>query len=100
MWAIWTLGAWLAGFMKGTTKHCYILNMLALGLMASEKSFEGSLSLVIYTRTKKKRRVTFTESFKVFNVMLHCCFFVFFFCFFCFFFVLFCFFLSFLFLFV
>ena len=28
------------------TKHCYILNILALGLMASEKKvFEGSLAI-------------------------------------------------------
>ena len=28
------------------TKHCYILNMLALGLLASEKKiFEGSLAI-------------------------------------------------------
>ena len=24
-WPVWTPGAWLAGFMQGTTKHCYIL---------------------------------------------------------------------------
>ena len=30
----------------GITKHCYILNMLALGLMASEKKiFEDSLAI-------------------------------------------------------
>ena len=28
-WPIWTPGAWLAGFMYGTTKHCYIQNMWA-----------------------------------------------------------------------
>ena len=30
-------GAWLAGFMKRTTIHCYIQNMKALGLVVSEK---------------------------------------------------------------
>ena len=29
-------GAWLAGFMLGTTKHCYTLNMFAVGLMVSD----------------------------------------------------------------
>ena len=32
-------GAWLAGFKKRTTTHCYIQNMKALGLVASEKIF-------------------------------------------------------------
>ena len=32
-----TPGAWLAGFMKRTTTHCYIQNMKALGLVVSEK---------------------------------------------------------------
>ena len=32
-----TLGAWLAGFIKRTTTHCYIQNMKALGLVVSEK---------------------------------------------------------------
>ena len=42
----WPPGAWVAGFTQETTKHCYILNMLALSLMASkEKSFEGSLAI-------------------------------------------------------
>ena len=38
-WSIWTPGAWLAGFMKGTIKHCYIQNIEALGLVVSEKIF-------------------------------------------------------------
>ena len=42
---IWTPGAWLAGFMKETTKHRFILNLLALDLMISEKIFEGSLAI-------------------------------------------------------
>ena len=33
----WTPGAWLAGFIKRTTTHCYIQNMKALGLVVSEK---------------------------------------------------------------
>ena len=37
VWPIWTPGAWLAGFKLGTTTHCYILNIWAVGLMASEK---------------------------------------------------------------
>ena len=46
VWPVWTQGAWLAGFMQETTKHCYILNMLALGLMASEKKIlENSLAV-------------------------------------------------------
>ena len=32
-WPIWTPGAWLAGFIKGITKHCYTQNIIALGLM-------------------------------------------------------------------
>ena len=32
-----TPGAWLAGFIKRTTTHCYIQNMKALGLVVSEK---------------------------------------------------------------
>ena len=36
-WSIWTQGAWLAGFMKGTTKYCYIQIIEALGLVVSEK---------------------------------------------------------------
>ena len=31
-----TPGAWLAGFIKRTTVHCYIHNMKALGLVVSE----------------------------------------------------------------
>ena len=29
----------------GDTKHCYVLHILALGLMASEKIFESSLAV-------------------------------------------------------
>ena len=38
-WAgpVWTPGAWLAGFIKRTTIHCYTQNMKALGLVVSEK---------------------------------------------------------------
>ena len=32
-----TPGAWLAGFIKRTTTHCYIQNMKALGLVVLEK---------------------------------------------------------------
>ena len=32
-----TPGPWLAGFIKRTTKHCYIQNMKALGFVVSEK---------------------------------------------------------------
>ena len=34
---VWTPGAWLAGFIKRTTIHCYTINMKALGLVVSEK---------------------------------------------------------------
>ena len=34
---VWTPGARLAGFMKRSTRHCYIQNMKALGLVVSEK---------------------------------------------------------------
>ena len=27
----------MAGFLKGTTKHCYLINIQALGLVVSEK---------------------------------------------------------------
>ena len=33
---VWTPGACLAVFKKGTTKHCYILSKEAVGLMFSE----------------------------------------------------------------
>ena len=33
----WTPGAWLAGFIKRTTIHCYTQNMKALGLVVSKK---------------------------------------------------------------
>ena len=36
-WPLWTPGAWLAGFLKGTTKHGYTQNMKAMGLVVSEK---------------------------------------------------------------
>ena len=39
-------GAWLAGLMKGTSRHCYILNILAVGLTVSEEDFQ-SFSQVI-----------------------------------------------------
>ena len=32
-WSLWTPGTWLAGLMKGTTKHCYIQNIEAQGLV-------------------------------------------------------------------
>ena len=34
---VWTPGAWLAGFIKRTTIHCYTQNMKALDLVVSEK---------------------------------------------------------------
>ena len=34
---VWTPGAQLAGFIKRTTRHCYIQNMKALALVVSEK---------------------------------------------------------------
>ena len=33
---IWTPGAWLGGFIKGTTRHCYTQNIKALGYVVSE----------------------------------------------------------------
>ena len=39
---VWTPGAWLAGFTKRTTTHCYIQNMKALSLVVSKKNiFNG-----------------------------------------------------------
>ena len=39
----------VGGIYIETTKHCYILNLLALGLLASEKKiFEGSLAIQFY----------------------------------------------------
>ena len=35
--AFLTPGAWLLGFIKRTTTHCYIQNMKALGLVVSER---------------------------------------------------------------
>ena len=34
---VWTPGAWLAGFIKRNTIHCYKQNMKVLGHMVSEK---------------------------------------------------------------
>ena len=34
---VWIPGAWLAGFIKRNTIHCYVQNMKALGLVVSEK---------------------------------------------------------------
>ena len=34
---VWTPGTQLAGFIKGTTIHCYTQSMKALGLVVSEK---------------------------------------------------------------
>ena len=36
---ILTQGAWLAGFIKRVTKHCFTQNIKALGLTVSEKIF-------------------------------------------------------------
>ena len=36
MWPILTPGVWLAGFIKGTTSHCYTQNIKALGFVVSE----------------------------------------------------------------
>ena len=36
---LWTPRAWLAGFIKRTTIHCYTQNMKALGLVVLEKIF-------------------------------------------------------------
>ena len=36
-WPILTPGAWLAGFIKRVTKHCFTQNIKALGLIVSEK---------------------------------------------------------------
>ena len=32
-------GVWLAGYIKGTTKHCYIQNIESLGLVLWRRSF-------------------------------------------------------------
>ena len=34
---VWTPGAWLAGFIKRNTIHCYTQNMQALGFVVLEK---------------------------------------------------------------
>ena len=38
-WPVWTPGAWLAGFIKRTTRHCYTQNLKALGYVFSEEIF-------------------------------------------------------------
>ena len=38
-WPTWTLGAWLARYMQGITKHLYIQNILDVGLMVLEVFF-------------------------------------------------------------
>ena len=47
-------GAQLAGFMKGTTKHCYMQNIKAPGPVVSEKIFyvSPSVSLYVFMETK------------------------------------------------
>ena len=42
---IWTPGAWLAGFMSETTKHRYILNLLALGFIEDFWMFFSYIAL-------------------------------------------------------
>ena len=37
--SFFTPGAWLAGFIKRTSTHCYIQNMKALDFVVSEKIF-------------------------------------------------------------
>ena len=37
-WPIYTRGAWLAGFIKGTTRHCYTQNKKALCYVVSQKN--------------------------------------------------------------
>ena len=37
VWPIRTPGAWLARSIKGINNHCYTQNILALGLIVSEK---------------------------------------------------------------
>ena len=39
VWPFWTPGARLANAMKRTTRHCYILNIYAVGFTPSEKIF-------------------------------------------------------------
>ena len=43
-WPIWTTGSGLAGIIKGLTKHCFTLNIKALGLMVSEKKIVSYFS--------------------------------------------------------
>ena len=38
-WSVWTLGAQLEQFRMGTTKHYYIQNLEALGLVVSDNFF-------------------------------------------------------------
>ena len=51
-WPIWTPWCMVGRIYERdhqTTKHHYILNLLALGLMVSEKKiFEGSLAIELY----------------------------------------------------
>ena len=39
VWPIWIPGSQLAGIIKGLTKHCFTQNIIALGLILSEKIF-------------------------------------------------------------
>ena len=43
-WPVGTPGAWLAGFIKRTTIHCYIQNMKGLGLVIWEKKIFSCFS--------------------------------------------------------
>ena len=47
-WSVWTLGARLEQFIMGTTKHCYIQNLEALGLVVSDHKTETSM-IKVYT---------------------------------------------------
>ena len=48
-WPIWTPGAWLSGFIKKITYHCYTQNIKALGLMVSERK-----AFVYFSHSKYK----------------------------------------------
>ena len=43
-----TPGAWLAGFIKRTTIHCYIQTLKALSLVVFEKMFFYVFPLLVY----------------------------------------------------
>ena len=67
-----TLGAWLAGFLKRTSTHCYIQNKKALGLVVLEKIFFYVFSMTPPGRALMDPRGMIGRIYKNYhNTLLH-----------------------------